>query len=198
VIQIKAQISTEYLVIAGLVILIAIPLTYIYIKYTTESNYAVVSAKVSSIANEISKLANQAYVYGEGTQLTVDLDFPSGIESITFSGDKDIVFKIFNKQGDVVDIVKQAEVNLFSYGTIPITPGKKRLIAKSLGNKVLVQIPCIETLLQTKCVAQTSYSYLCPSTPGKSYCLIQCQNSAWAYLSSCTNLDCSPGPTTCT
>lgn len=183
-ISIKAQVATEYLIIAGIVILLIIPITYLYVKYTSESDYAITTAKVSAIANEISKVANTAYVYGQDTQLTVDVDFPKGIESINFNG-KDIIFKVRNKQGELVDIVKQAEVNLFTYGdSIPVTQGRKKIIVKSLGTQILVQIPC--TNGQLVCVNQVQY----PSCSGSS-CGLQCQNSAWAIKLVCT----SPTPT---
>ncbi len=182
-ISIKAQVATEYLVIAGLVILIVIPLTFLYIKYTTESDYAITTAKVSSIANEISKLANSAYSYGQDTQLTIELDFPSGLESISFS-EKDIVFKVRNQKGEIVDIVKQAEVSLFTYGDIiPITPGRKKLIVKSLGSSVLVQVPC-DTTESNRCVDPIVYT-ACTSDDEK--CLIGCQNGVWTILDTCSS-----------
>ena len=183
-ISIKAQVATEYLVIAGLVIALVIPLTLLYIKYTTESDYAITTAKVSNIANEISKLANSAYSYGQDTQLTLELDFPKGIDSINFPGGKDIQFKVRDSQGDLVDIVKQAEVNLISYGNIPITPGRKKLIVKSLGSSVLVQIPCEND--EQLCVSgdENSLDYYGGCTGDE--CGIQCENSAWAIKITCS------------
>ena len=170
-----------------MVILIAIPLTIIYVKYTTESDFAITSAKVSSIANEISKQANSAYVYGQDTQLAIDVDFPGNLESISFSG-KDIIFRVYNKQGDVVDIVKQSEVNLTSgTSSIPITQGKKRIIVKSLGNRVLVQIPC--TSGESACVGFGVAG--CDKSPG--YCKLTCSNSAWGIIQTCTNNVCTVG-----
>lgn len=172
-----------------MVILIAIPLTIIYVKYTTESDYAITSAKVSSIANEISKQANSAYVYGQDTQLAIDVDFPGNLESISFSG-KDIIFKIYNKQGDIIDIVKQSEVNLTSgTSSIPVTQGKKRIIVKSLGNRVLVQIPC--TNGENTCVSFNVAG--CEANPG--YCKLICLNSAWGIIQTCTDNDCTIGCT---
>lgn len=189
-ISIKAQVATEYLVIAGLVILIVIPLTFLYIKYTTESDYAITTAKVSSIANEISKLANSAYSYGQDTQLTIELDFPNGLESLEIPntpGNKDIVFKVRDTQGDLVDIVKQAEVNIFTYGdVIPVTPGRKKLIVKSLGSSVLVQIPCEDTD-PTQCVLPINYPGCTAIDPYE--CLIGCQNGAWTVIEICNDLN---------
>ena len=162
--------------------MIAIPLTIIYVKYTTESDFAITSAKVSSIANEISKQANSAYVYGQDTQLAIDVDFPGNIESISFSG-KDIIFKVYNKQGDIVDIVKQSEVNLTSdTSSIPVTQGRKRIIVKSLGNKVLVQIPCTNN--EGQCVSRGVAG--CDAAVGYQ-CSIKCVNSAWAIIDTCYN-----------
>ena len=178
----KAQIATEYLVVVGIVVLIIIPLTYVYIKYSNQSEYAITSAKVSSIANEISKIANSAYVYGQDTQLTIDLDFPSNIQSITFSN-KDIIFKIKNSQGDVVDIVKQAEVSLTSLSSgIPVTQGRKKIVVKSLGDKVLVQIPCKNE--ETKCISRNEAGCKAES------CSLICASNSWKISQVCDASGC--------
>ncbi len=178
----KAQVATEYLVVAGLVILIMIPITYIYVKYSNESDYSITTAKVSSIANEISKKANEVYVYGEGNQLVIDTNFPENIESISFNN-KEVIFKIRNKEGKIIDIVKQAEVNLFSYGEIPLTQGKKKIVVKSLGDSVLVQIPCEDNNLECK----TPESY--KACKGSS-CQLKCENSVWIIEKTCSDANC--------
>ena len=180
-IWIKAQVSTEYLDIAGLVILLVIPITILYIKYTTESDYAITNAKITSIANEISRTANSAYSYGQDTQLTLEIDFPRSIESLTFPGNKDIVFKVRNKQGDLVDIVKQAEVNLFNSSTIPVIQGKRKIIVKSLGDKVLVQIPC--TNIEMVCSPDQNFN---PDCNTATKCVLKCENNVWVFKQLCT------------
>ena len=105
-----------------------------------------------------------------------------------FSG-KDIIFRVRDKKGDLVDIVKQADVNLVSYGTIPVTPGRKTIIVKSLGSSVLVQIPCKND--DIICVTPTSYS----ACNGVS-CGIKCENSAWTIKITCP-LPGSPQNTVC-
>ncbi|MEK6932934.1 MAG: hypothetical protein AABW56_04040 [Nanoarchaeota archaeon] len=154
----------------------------LYIKYTSESDFTITNAKVASMASEISKVANSAYVYGQDTQLTIKLDFPKNLESIEFNN-KDIIFHVKNTQGDIVDIVKQAEVNLFSYGTLPTTPGRKTLIVKSLGSSVLVQIPC--TNLDKQCIYSTEFSDVCDDDEWG--CMIECTNSVWTLKMKCLN-----------
>ena len=183
-IWIKAQVSTEYLVIAGLVILIVIPITILYIKYTSESDYIITNAKVVSIANEISRTANSVYSYGQDTQLTLEIDFPKSIEGIEFK-DKDIVFKVRNKQGDLVDIVKQAEVNLFSYSTIPVIQGKRKIIVKSLGNYVLVQIPCTNNEMFCSDIQDFN-----PGCSIATKCVLKCENSVWVFKELCIQDPC--------
>ncbi len=136
----------------------------------------------------MSKLANQAYVYGQDTQLTQQLDFPKNLESITFNG-KDIIFKIKNKQGKIVDIVKQSDVSLTTVtGTntaIPVTQGRKKIIVKSLGTQVLIQIPC--TNGDRVCIINTQYTS-CTGTQ----CGLKCENTAWRI-----NITCSGTSPTC-
>ena len=112
--------------------------------------------------------------------MTIELEFPKNLESVDFSG-KDIIFRVRDKKGDLVDIVKQADVNLVSYGTIPVTPGRKTLIVKSLGSSVLVQIPCDNTS-PLICIINPQLG--CTTAPK---CVAKCQNSAWTVIEACTS-----------
>jgi len=183
----KTQVATEYVVVASLVLLIIIPLVFLYVKYTTESDYAITTAKVSSIANEISKAANSVYVYGQDSQLAIEVNFPKNLDAISFSG-KDIRFIVRNNEGHLVDIVKQAEVNLFNYGElIPLTPGRKKLIVKSLGTQVLVQVPCTNNEL--RCTDLENFGD-CDRQDGRPYCLLKCVNSVWTIEEVCSQGQC--------
>jgi hypothetical protein len=126
--------------------------------------------------------------------LTIELEFPKNLESVKFSG-KDIIFKVRDKKGDLVDIVKQADVNLVSYLEIPVTPGRKTIIVKSLGSSVLVQIPC-KNLEQACITAGQPGQIECIGAPK---CLIECRNSAWGVIQLCPT-GCNvnpPNPPTC-
>ena len=80
----------------------------------------------------------------------------------------------------MVDIVKQAEVNLFSYGEIPVIQGKRKIILKSLGDRVLVQIPCTNN--EIKCERSSFYKSCTGDT-----CGLKCENSVWVIKITCSS-----------
>jgi hypothetical protein len=120
--------------------LLVAPLTYLYIKYSTESSYSVTASKIDAISNEIINAANQVNVYGQETQMKLTVDFPEGIQNIKFQG-KEITFVIVSKGGQSVygqdvEIPKVADVALTGTYT-SLTAGKHDIIVKSLGNSMV-------------------------------------------------------------
>ena len=141
VIDIKAQIATEYLIIIGLVLLFVIPLTLLYAKYSAQSSYAITTAQVDAISNQIIGAANQVNVYGQDTQVSLKIDFPDRIKSLEFNG-KEIIFTVLDEGNQESQIVKVADVPLEAGIYDTVTPGRKSIIVKSLGNTVAIQFGC--------------------------------------------------------
>ena len=139
-ISIKAQVGIEYLVVVGIIFLIIVPLTLIYLKYSGESSYAVTTSKVDLISNEIVNAANQVNVYGQDTQVKLTVDFPEGVQSVVTQG-KEITFIILTKDGQSVEIAKVADVIFSTVTYDSIIAGKHDIIVKSLGSsQVSIQI----------------------------------------------------------
>ena len=139
-ISIKAQVGIEYLVVVGIIFLIIVPLTLIYLKYSGESSYAVTTSKVDLISNEIVNAANQVNVYGQDTQVKLTVDFPEGVQSDVTQG-KEITFIILTKDGQSVEIAKVADVIFSTVTYDSIIAGKHDIIVKSLGSsQVSIQI----------------------------------------------------------
>ena len=166
------------MVIIGFILVLVIPLTILYAKYSSESSYAVTASKITSISKEIIAAANQVNVYGKDTQVKLNLDFPKDIKSISFSGNE-IVFTIKGDSNQDTEIVKVADVSFSFVESIPVTQGKKNVIVKSLGNSVLVNIACQDS--DIICAPETF------SSCGTYGCLIECKNNAWAVKENCAN-----------
>lgn len=135
-INIKAQIGIEYLVVVGIIFLIVVPLTLIYLKYSSESSYSVATSKIDSISNEIVNAANQVNVYGQDTQTKLTVDFPEGVQNVKTQG-KEITFTILTKGGQSVEIAKVADAALTlscENNCNSIIAGKHDIIVKSLGS----------------------------------------------------------------
>lgn len=131
----------EYLVIVGLVLILIIPLTFLYIRYSTQSDYAIVVSKVDSISNQIVAAANQVSIYGAETQVRLTIDFPKNIKKIEFRG-REIIFTILDTGNNENEIVKVSDVSISSKIYSTIVPGKKDVIVKSLGGSVEIIIMC--------------------------------------------------------
>jgi len=180
----KTQVAMEYLVIVGLVLVILIPIIALYVRYTGETDYAVTSAKVDHIAGEISKAANSVYFYGADSQTSVDVDFPSGVTSLEFltEGDNhEIVFTINTPSGGTSELAVATEfemVDLSGSGQIPVAPGRKKIIVKSLGDTVAVSIPCDST---DPPICSQDF----PDC-GSGGCLLDCSNFIWEIDQQCT------------
>ncbi len=168
--QKKAQVSMEYIIIIGFVIIMLIPATYIYIRYSGSSSDALSSSKASQIANEIVKAANEVYYLGEDNQKNIEVSFPSNIEAIEFVN-KEIVFRTKDSKGNIQEIVEVASVPLS--GILPNIQGKKSITVRSLGNRVSVNIICNE--------GETSENTgaTCSAFNCRSPCGLICKNKAW-------------------
>jgi len=160
----------EYLIIVGFVLVILIPTTYIFIRYSSTSSDTLSSAKANQIANEIVKAADEVYYLGTDNQKKIEVSFPSNIEVIEFAS-REIVFKIKDSRGNINEIVEVASVPLT--GILPNIQGKKFLIIKSLGSTVSVSVACkdFDTL---ESGAATCSAFNC-----RSPCGIICINKGW-------------------
>ena len=107
----RAQVSMEYLIIIGFVIVMLIPAVYLYIRYSSSSSDVLSSSKASQIANEIVKATNEVYYLGDDNQKNIEVSFPSNIEAIEFAN-KEIVLRIKDSKGNIQEIVEVASVPL--------------------------------------------------------------------------------------
>jgi hypothetical protein len=164
------------LVIIGIALVLIIPLVILYSNYSSESSYSITASKIDSITNQIVTAANQVNVYGKDTQVTLKVDFPKDITEILFYN-KEIIFKIRSKANEDTEIVKISDVPISNAFPIPITPGKKNVVIKSLGNSVLIDIICNDEQL---ICAPSDF----PSC-GTNGCVIECKNGAWLLKENC-------------
>jgi uncharacterized protein (UPF0333 family) len=131
----KAQISVEYALIMGFVVVISIPLVMIYYDYTALSNDEIIAGQVNRIAQKIVDTAETVYYLGEPSQTTLKVYIPHGIAAASIEQEKEVVFKLRGKTG-ISDIVHISSVNIT--GTLPTTQGIHRITLKAQQNKVLV------------------------------------------------------------
>ncbi len=88
-----AQISLEYLLIIGISLAILIPTSLFFYQYTQSSNEGVIRSQIAKIGNTMLKNSEQIYGMAEGSRVTVDMDFPANINSITVLNKNEIVIQ---------------------------------------------------------------------------------------------------------
>jgi len=131
----RAQVSMEYIMIMGFVIIISIPLIIIYYDYTASSNDEIISRQIYQVAQKIIDAAESVYYLGEPSQTTLKVHIPNQIVEATIEQEKEIVFKMRTKSG-ITDIVQVSSVNIT--GTLPVTQGIHYITAKAEEGKVSV------------------------------------------------------------
>ena len=125
----KSQISTEYLMILGLIFIFIIPFFYYSIQ---ESSLNIRINTASDAVITIAKAADSAYALGNGSLDTITVNLPSGIDSFQIIN-KEIVMKLKKKNitSDIIALSKVPVTCIYSTpptcSNLPITEGIKYL-----------------------------------------------------------------------
>jgi len=112
----RAQAATEYLMIAGF-LLIIIAIAYMY--STTIVSNSVDDSKTRTAVNNIAKAIDQVYALGPGSKINVVVDLPSGIQSQIV--DSQLVGYITTANGQPSHYYADTKADLI--GSLPITQG---------------------------------------------------------------------------
>ena len=121
----KAQASTEYLMMIGVVLLIIIPLLFYGLKESREGiqlNQA--EDTVATIANAVDTV----YSIGPGAKKLVWVNIPGGVEGASLEN-KDVLFKV-RVYGNTADIFSSTKALLA--GSLPIDAGPHRISIEML------------------------------------------------------------------
>ena len=136
----KSQSATEYSMVIGFIILLAIASIYIYDVYHKNSLDSVKASKSLNAANEIVKEVNKIYKFPDGSKSSIKVTIPNGIQTIEFEGNE-IIFTYLNSRNDLVEVVKVAEIEVIGNTIINPVPGIKDLNIIKMGSSVCVKIP---------------------------------------------------------
>ena len=79
----KTQSSLEFLMIFGIGFTIILILSGIFFTYFNEEKDTLDSKHIENIGNEITKNVEKIYFLGTGNRITINTNFPDGIENIT-------------------------------------------------------------------------------------------------------------------
>ena len=108
---IKAQVSTELLIIIGAILVIFIPLLLTVYFKTTEANETLASLQIEISASRLANLINSIGNLGEGSSIRTEIFIPQNVKKIdihSLGRGGEVVFKVSKQTGDseIVEIVK--------------------------------------------------------------------------------------------
>lgn len=126
----RGQVSIEYIMIIGLLLLVTIPLfvyAFVEVKRNVQMNHA--EDAVSTLANA----ANTVYALGPGSKKYVWITTPGGITQTHVEGNEiSMKMYIFGGESDVFASTKPTVI-----GSIPTGQGAHRVAVESLGSGVV-------------------------------------------------------------
>ena len=125
--SVKSQVSIEYLMIMGFVVVMTIPLLVLYYTYTTNSRDEIITSQVNQIATRIVDAAESVYFLGEPSQTTIRVYIPNQIKGASLDN-KEILFNVSTRTG-VSEIVQISSVNLT--GSLPINQSTYSITLKA-------------------------------------------------------------------
>lgn len=112
----KGQISTELLVIVGLVLLVFIPLLVLVYFKATETNQQMAAYQAELAVFRVAYLANSVGSLGTNTSVTTDIFIPRNVRQFrtaTAGGGGEISMQVDTPEGptDIVEVIRYPVAN---------------------------------------------------------------------------------------
>lgn len=117
--NLKSQVSVEYMLIMGFAAVMTVPLLLIYYTYSSDTSDSVATSQALQIARKIVDASESVYYLGKPSQTTLKLSFPDKIKA-TKMENYEIIFNISTTQG-IAEIVQVSAVNIS--GNLPTSQG---------------------------------------------------------------------------
>ena len=117
--NLKSQVSFEYMLVMGFAALMTLPLLLVYYTYSSDSSESVATSQALQVARRIVDASESVYYLGSPSQTTLKLSFPDKIYSTNLSS-RELVFRIKTRNG-LTDVVQVSAVNMS--GSLPTSQG---------------------------------------------------------------------------
>ena len=143
----KAQASMEYLLVAGLIILVILPSIYIFYSYSHRSNVEISQSQLNKVGRGIVDAAEEVYYLGEPSKTTLELTMPEGVIGMEIWRNQELVFFL----NDGSEIAFKSRVNItsnmicmercyYNFTKRFYSPGIKNIVVKAEGDHVLITL----------------------------------------------------------
>lgn len=87
----KAQISVEYLLIMTMALAIIVPGSLLFYRYSEDSNEKLVAGQINQIGKKIVNNAEEMNTIGKNSWITLDISFPKSTRNVYVSGNSALV-----------------------------------------------------------------------------------------------------------
>lgn len=95
----RAQASVEYLFVVALALLLIIPATYLFFDFSKDSEDSVVAAQINRLGLQITTKAEEIYVLGNNSRVTLELSVPDAIASAIIYDERELVMSYYTQSG---------------------------------------------------------------------------------------------------
>ncbi len=146
----KAQASMEYLLVAGLIMLVILPSIYIFYSYSHRSNQEIAQSQVNRFGTQIIDAAEEIYYLGGPSKTTLDLTMPNGVRNMEIWCNQELIFFL----ADGSELGFKSKVNIttnitsddasgrrcYNFTKEDYSPGLKNVIVEANGDNVLIRV----------------------------------------------------------
>lgn len=96
----RAQSALEYLMIIALALGMIVPTTYLFFRYSTESNTMILDSQISQIGRSMIDTAENVYFSGQNSKIVLQINMPKSVNDIIIIDNRELVFKVTTEFGD--------------------------------------------------------------------------------------------------
>ena len=130
----NAQVSTEYIIIVGFVVVIVIPLLIIFYNFSGETKDEITTNQLSKISRKVVDEAESMHYLGENSKTTIKVYMPTNVKGAKIQSNE-VYFNVSTSKG-FIDIEFPSPVNIS--GSIPNTSGVHMIKVESKGDYVWI------------------------------------------------------------
>ncbi|MBN1274902.1 hypothetical protein JXA12_01240 [Candidatus Woesearchaeota archaeon] len=142
---VRAQSAVEYLFIVVLALTLILPASFLFFDFSKSSEDSIISSQFNMVGNEILTSAEEVYVIGNTSRVTLEFVLPDVIQAATIYGEQELVIDYYTQAG-LSQVVFFTDVNITN-GThrciadncsLRLTPGQNAVRITSRGDHVSI------------------------------------------------------------
>ncbi len=131
----KAQVSIEYMILIGFVTFGIVSIVIIAFFYSAVVKDEIRNNQISVFANKIVSESERVFYAGAPSKRTLFVYIPEGVQAIEIK-DKSLIINYTGRPG--ITAVKEFTANVNLTGSVPTSPGLKRLTITAQDDKTQI------------------------------------------------------------